>query len=170
MDQILQRVPGYICFIDDICITGDNNEDHLSNLRILLSKLKAHGIRVRKEKCEFIRDSVEPLEFRISNEDPADARLPLKALGIESNSEDRIVNIHRLDALPVTITDMRMATNRDPVLSRVIIHMCSGWPADCSLSEDRKIVKRRCSELTEEDHCLMWGIKLVIPLPLRSLF
>ena len=46
MDQIPQEVPGSICFIDDICITGENNEDHLKNLRIVLSKLKAH-----RSKC-----------------------------------------------------------------------------------------------------------------------
>ena len=152
-------------------VLRDTTMSHLRNLRILLSKLKAHGIRVRKDRCEFMRNSVEPLGFRISNEDPTDARLPLKSVGIESNSEeDWIVSIHRLYALPVTITDLRMATNRDPVLSRVIIYTSSGWPADCSLSDDMKIIKRRCSELTEEDDCLIWGIKLVIPLPLQSLF
>ena len=33
------------------------------NLRIVLSKLKAHGIRVRREKYEFTRDSVESWDF-----------------------------------------------------------------------------------------------------------
>ena len=56
------------CFFDDICVTGENNVEHLRNLEMVLARLKDHGIRLRKEKCAFMKESVEYLGFRISRE------------------------------------------------------------------------------------------------------
>ena len=32
MDAILQGIPGVICYIDDIVVTGESEEDHMRNL------------------------------------------------------------------------------------------------------------------------------------------
>ena len=95
--------------------------------------------------------------------------MPLSDTGVECNPEEaRLLNIHRLEALPVTLSDLQMATHRDPLLSRVIQFVRSGWPADHSLGEDLKPFKHRSTELTEEDGCLLWGIRVIIPQSLQS--
>ena len=43
MDTILQGIPGVICYIDDILITGAMDEEHLQHLEEVLRRLKQHG-------------------------------------------------------------------------------------------------------------------------------
>ena len=68
MDTILQGVPGAVCYIDDILITGKSEEDHLKNLKEVLTRLEKHGFRLKKDKCTFMANSVEYLGHRIDQE------------------------------------------------------------------------------------------------------
>lgn len=61
MDQILSGLQGVQCYLDDILCTGANDEEHLCNLDATLQRLREYGLRVRKEKCEFLKPSVEYL-------------------------------------------------------------------------------------------------------------
>ena len=65
MDTILQDIPNVICYIDDILVTGSNDETHLRNLATVFERLQKHGIRVKREKCKFMCPSVEYLRHRI---------------------------------------------------------------------------------------------------------
>ena len=65
MDQILQGVPNVVCYIDDILITGPDDETHLANLDEVLKRLQHHGLRVNLKKCTFLQDSVMFLGHRI---------------------------------------------------------------------------------------------------------
>ena len=68
MDTILRGIPGVICYIDDILITGKTEKEHLDNLAAVLQKLREHGLRVKKEKCEFMKSCVEYLRHKIDAE------------------------------------------------------------------------------------------------------
>ena len=48
MDIILQGIPRTICYIDDILITGVNDQEHLANLEEVLRQLQYHGITLKK--------------------------------------------------------------------------------------------------------------------------
>ena len=61
MDQILRGLPGVQCYLDDILCTGATDEEHLRNLDAVLQRLQDYGLRVRKDKCEFFKPSVEYL-------------------------------------------------------------------------------------------------------------
>ena len=65
MDTILQGAPQTLCFIDDILITGSSEEEHLKNLGEVLRRLQAHGVQLKKEKCAFMKESVEYLGHRV---------------------------------------------------------------------------------------------------------
>ena len=65
MDTILQGVPGVICYIDDILVTGASEEDHLHNLEEVLRCLEEHGFRLKRGKCIFLAKSVEYLGHQI---------------------------------------------------------------------------------------------------------
>lgn len=47
MDTMLQGVPGVICYIDYILVTGANEEEHLHNLGKVLECLEEHVFRVQ---------------------------------------------------------------------------------------------------------------------------
>ena len=68
MDTILQGIPRTVCYLDDILVTGTSEEEHLRNLEETLSRLQAHGVRVKQSKCTFLEDSVEYLGHRVDAE------------------------------------------------------------------------------------------------------
>ena len=53
MNEILQGLPGVVCHVDDILVTGKNKEEHDSRLHTVLIKLEAAGVTLNKEKCKF---------------------------------------------------------------------------------------------------------------------
>ncbi|KAJ8346761.1 hypothetical protein SKAU_G00281620 [Synaphobranchus kaupii] len=59
MDQVLQGIPGTQCYLDDIIVTGADDETHLVNLQAVLSRLEEYGLRANKDKCEFFKDYIE---------------------------------------------------------------------------------------------------------------
>ncbi|KAL4008501.1 hypothetical protein ACER0C_002353 [Sarotherodon galilaeus] len=59
MDQVLQGIPGTQCFLDDIIVTGVDEETHLANLTAVLARLEKYGLRANKNKCEFFKDAIE---------------------------------------------------------------------------------------------------------------
>ena len=68
MDSILQGIPGVICYIDDILVTGANEEEHLSNLEQVLMRLQDHGLRLKRCKCRFLQKSVKYLGLVVDAE------------------------------------------------------------------------------------------------------
>lgn len=68
METILAGIQGVVCFLDDILITGENNEVHKERLYEVCSRLQANGLTVSKKKCEFFCKSVEYLGYILSEE------------------------------------------------------------------------------------------------------
>ena len=84
------------------------------------------------------------------------SRLPLKkACDKEVVDPVEIFQVSQIDVLPVNTDMTRQATQRDPVLSRVMENTKQGWP---TFSEkELEPFQRRKDELTIQDGCLMWG-------------
>ena len=59
-------IPHVIGYIDDI--TGCNNEGHLRNLATVFECLMDYNFRLKQEKYEFLKDSVEFLGHMIHAE------------------------------------------------------------------------------------------------------
>ena len=68
MDSVLQGIPNVICYIDDILVTGADDDDHLHTLGIVLQRLQSYGFRMRRDKCAFLQPSVEYLGHKIDAE------------------------------------------------------------------------------------------------------
>lgn len=68
IDKILQGLPGASCYLDDLLVTGENDEAHLKNLDAVLSRLREAGVKLHPDKCEFMKPSVEYLGHRIDKE------------------------------------------------------------------------------------------------------
>ena len=65
IESILQGIDGVVIYLDDILITGQTKEAHLTALEKVLSRLDRAGLRVKKSKCEFMKPSVTYLGHRI---------------------------------------------------------------------------------------------------------
>lgn len=72
-----------------------------------------------------------------------------------------------VDELPVSAKDISEQTRKDPIMSRVYHYVINGWP---NHSDDPDIVEywKRRDELSADQGCLLWGIRVVIPPKYRS--
>ena len=91
-----------------------------------------------------------------------------------SQSEDlpdsdsvELYNLSQIDSLPVSASDVKRETRRDPTLSKVLDFTLSGW-TDKPQDERLKPYYTRRNELSVENGCLMWGIRVIIPIKLRN--
>ncbi|GBP91687.1 Uncharacterized protein K02A2.6 [Eumeta japonica] len=51
--KILSGIPGTSVFLDDICITGHDMDEHVDNLRAVLNRLHNAGLRIKLSKAAF---------------------------------------------------------------------------------------------------------------------
>ena len=74
MEGILQGIPNVSVYLDDILITGKMEQDRLTILEKILSRLQNAGIWQKRCKCAFMLSSIDFLGHRIS----ADGLQPTK--------------------------------------------------------------------------------------------
>ena len=86
---------------------------------------------------------------------------------LPDNDSVEIYNLSQIDSLPVSASDVKRETRRNPTLSKVLDLTLNGWtykPQD----ERLKPFYMRRNELSVQDGCLMWGIHVIIPIKLRN--
>lgn len=67
MEQILGGLSQVFCFIDDIIVCGQSEEECKSKLFEVLSRLDQHNVSLKLEKCKFLERTVEYLGHVLSN-------------------------------------------------------------------------------------------------------
>ena len=68
MESILSGIPKVVVYIDDILVTGPNEDTHLEALEEVLKRLAAAGLRLKRDKCIFMAQSVVYLGHKIDTE------------------------------------------------------------------------------------------------------
>lgn len=56
-------------YIDDVLLYSDTLEEHVALVRGVLTKLAEHSLFVKLSKCEFHRDELTFLGYRVSTKD-----------------------------------------------------------------------------------------------------
>ncbi|PFX23520.1 Uncharacterized protein K02A2.6 [Stylophora pistillata] len=72
MNQVLQGIPGTQCYIDDIIVTGKNDQEHCKNFDKAMTRLEGAGLKLsklNKTKCEFMKNEIEYCGHVINKED-----------------------------------------------------------------------------------------------------
>ena len=67
---------------------------------------------------------------------------------------------------PVTARDIQSWTRRDTKLSQVLLHIQQGWPREGN--PDLELFSSCLFELSVYEGCILWGNRIVIPLPGRQ--
>ena len=91
------------------------------------------------------------------------SRLPRIALLCEVSDIVNRVHMVELAHSLVTASEVKNATSKDPVLSRVHEFVLSGWPEGFEAEEAFAPFLRKSEELSVEDGCILWGARVVIP-------
>ena len=68
IDQTIADLPGVVCYLDDIIITGKTDQEHTANLQKALERLKTAGFHLKREKCKFFQSQVQYLGHIIDKE------------------------------------------------------------------------------------------------------
>ena len=71
-----------------------------------------------------------------------------------------VFSLSQIEILPVDAAQLKVATQTDPVLSKVLLYTQKGWPE--AVDNDLKPYFNR-SELTVEVGCVMWGMRVIVP-------
>jgi len=67
MDEILQDVPHVFVYMDDILVASANHEEHVRDLRAVLTRLQKHGMVLNGEKCVLGVSQLEYLGHVVSS-------------------------------------------------------------------------------------------------------
>ncbi|XP_055906656.1 uncharacterized protein K02A2.6-like [Eupeodes corollae] len=94
MEQILIGLPVGI-YLDDLLVTGENDEEHLANLNAVFSRLQANGFRCNIDKCDFARHEIEYLGHSIS----ASGIRPLEDRLLAIKEQSSPTNLKELEAV-----------------------------------------------------------------------
>ena len=83
IEQILCPVKGVQPYLDDIALKGTDHSDHLRVLRQVFQTLRKAGVKLKREKCEFMKTSTKYLGHILSAEgltpDPDKVEAVIKA-------------------------------------------------------------------------------------------
>ena len=97
-----------------------------------------------------------------ANED-ALSRLPMSVKPRKILDVPQLVLAEHLDEYLVTANDIRVWTQRDPKLGRVLQHTQQGWLS--AVEPELEPSSSRCLEISSYKGCIMWGTRVVIPSP-----
>ena len=80
MENLFQGNSHVIVRMDDILISGKDDNHHLANLEVVLKKLSEAGLRLRKEKCYFMVPEVTYCGYVINGSGMKPVAAKLEAL------------------------------------------------------------------------------------------
>ncbi len=65
MEGLLQGIPRVTIFLDDILLTGKDDQEHLQTLAMVLKRLQEAGLRLKRAKCLFMNEEVMFLGHKV---------------------------------------------------------------------------------------------------------
>lgn len=68
MDTMLAGLQGTAAYIDDIFVSGRNQEEHDQNLYKVLNSIQEYGFKLKFEKCKFSTDEIDYLGYKINRD------------------------------------------------------------------------------------------------------
>ena len=68
MDSTFQSVPNVAVYFDNLYITGKGDDEHLNTLNKVLSVIKEKGLKINKNKCQFMLTEIKFLGYRLNKQ------------------------------------------------------------------------------------------------------
>ena len=67
MSQLLEGLEGVVCMMDDILIHGQDQAEHDRHVDLVLQRIKASGVTLNEEKCQFSQNKIKFLGHLIDS-------------------------------------------------------------------------------------------------------
>ncbi|XP_036341323.1 uncharacterized protein K02A2.6-like [Rhagoletis pomonella] len=94
MEQLIAGIPGCAVYLDDVIVTGENDENHVANVRRIFQRLEENGLRCRPEKCTFVSQQIEYAGHIIDGNGIKPSTKRLEAIRMMSRHK----NVHEVEA------------------------------------------------------------------------
>ncbi|CAL9689822.1 unnamed protein product [Knipowitschia caucasica] len=85
MDSALRDMPFIFVYLDDVLVASSSEEEHLTHLRVLFTRLDQHGLIINPAKCVFGVPSIKFLGHLITSEGAAP--LPSKVDAVSTSRQ-----------------------------------------------------------------------------------
>lgn len=133
MDRILRGLTGkkVMCYVDDVIVTGENEEDHHNMLMKVIDVFWKHGVSLKPSKCNFGASKIQHLGHVISED------------GLEPDP-DKIKAVKDYPT-PTNVTEVRSFLG--------LVNYYRKFIKGCSL------IARPLQDLTKKDHAFEWTLK-----------
>ena len=66
MESLLGDILSTVVYMDDILVTGKDEQDHLKNLDAVLTRPEEESLTLKKQKCKFLLEKLDYLSHTIS--------------------------------------------------------------------------------------------------------
>ncbi|CAH8644730.1 unnamed protein product [Heterobilharzia americana] len=64
-DTILAGIPNAVAYLGDILIGSETVDEHLTIIRLILTRLQEYGLHLKKDKCSFLIEHLEYIGYRL---------------------------------------------------------------------------------------------------------
>ncbi|XP_062535161.1 uncharacterized protein K02A2.6-like [Armigeres subalbatus] len=98
------------------------------------------------------------------------SRSPVQCCDDEVEDDEEVMFLQYIESETRSLVERKqliIESRRDPVVSRVVHYVKTGWPAKVDDPELKKYFVRK-DELVVEEGVLMWGYRIIAPMKLRS--
>ncbi|PFX21818.1 Uncharacterized protein K02A2.6 [Stylophora pistillata] len=162
IDKMLDGLTQTGGILDDLIVTGQNDEQHIENLHHTLKKLEECGARFKVSKCAIMQPKVEYFAFVLNREaihsSPAKVQAVLEVCEPENRTELQsfLVLVHYNPKLEV-----QLAVDASPVgLGAVISHITANGTERPIAYASRSLTKseRNYSVIEKEALAIIFGI------------
>ena len=68
MSTILDGLPGVFCYLDDILLFDKDEQQHKKSLETVFQILSKNGLTINLKKCQFAKQQINFLGFKVSGE------------------------------------------------------------------------------------------------------
>ena len=93
IEQVISGLDCTCAIMDDVLVTGSTDEEHMRNLKRVFERFQKFGLRVKREKCAFMQESVVYFGRRLSSK------------GIQP-TEDKVEAVRNAPT-PTNVTELR---------------------------------------------------------------
>ena len=93
--------------------------------------------------------------------------LPVEGDEAQEAAATAMFKVSFIDGFPITASDIAAETTKDPVLSHVYQYVLKWWPRR-DIKDNLKPFYQHKDQLTTDQGCLLWGIRVIIPQVLQA--
>ena len=66
MEKVMEGIPGVIVYLDDIMVFSKNIDEHIKILEQVFARMKENGLYFHPDKCKFLRNTIQFLGMKIT--------------------------------------------------------------------------------------------------------